>query len=248
MEHVEVMQDIRDAFIEMGGDAADVAALNAAITALKALEYVFGLYTDWGRVVEEKLTPPWPLEHHAKAMGLIKDNPPAEAQSVAWLVRWQHGTHRRAATTFTEHGDAEDYYHWRNGGENNHPVELLPLYTAPPTAPVGVEGLVERMHQAPDRLWMADLVGQKISVERMRDILTFAIAQQPAADPLVEWANSPLNFTATVGVYKDGPQLVAVDEDLRKELVKAAKCARKTERSIERAKTLLAGQQQGGAS
>ena len=43
----------------------------------------------------------------------------------------------------------------------------------------GVEGLVERMRQAPDRLWMADLVGQKISVERMRDILTFALAQQP---------------------------------------------------------------------
>ena len=64
---------------------------------------------------------------------------PAEAQPVAWLVRWQHGTHGRVATTFTEHGDAEDYYHWRNGGENNHPVELLPLYAAPPSAPVGVE-------------------------------------------------------------------------------------------------------------
>ena len=49
------------------------------------------------------------------------------------------------------------------------------LYTAPPSAPVGVEGLVERMRQAPSRLWMADLVGQKISVERMRDILAFAL-------------------------------------------------------------------------
>ena len=46
---------------------------------------------------------------------------------------------------------------------------------APPSAPVGVEGLVERMRQAPSRLWMADLVGQKISVERMRDILAFAL-------------------------------------------------------------------------
>ena len=36
-------------------------------------------------------------------------------------------------------------------------------------------------------------------------------AQQLAADPLVEWANSPLNFTATVGVYKDGVQPAAVD-------------------------------------
>ena len=50
-----------------------------------------------------------------------------------------------------------------------------------PVAPVGVEELVERMRQAPDRLWMADLVGQQISVERMRDILTFALSQQPAA-------------------------------------------------------------------
>src|SRR5690606_15402062 len=31
------------------------------------------------------------------------------------------------------------------------------------------------------RLWMADLIGQKISVERMLDILAFALAQQPAA-------------------------------------------------------------------
>lgn len=43
------------------------------------------------------------------------------------------------------------------------------------------------------------------------------LAQQPAADPLVEWANSPLNFTATVGVFKDGVfkdgvQPAAVDE------------------------------------
>src|SRR5690625_5297777 len=36
MEHVEVLQDIRDDFIKMGGDAADVAALNAAIAALSA--------------------------------------------------------------------------------------------------------------------------------------------------------------------------------------------------------------------
>ena len=39
-----------------------------------------------------------------------------------------------------------------------------------------------------------------------------ALAQPPAADPLVEWANSPLNFTATVGMFKDGVQPAAVDE------------------------------------
>src|SRR5699024_7011426 len=32
------------------------------------------------------------------------------------------------------------------------------------------------------------------------------------ADPLAEWANSPLNFTATVGVFKDGVQIAAEDE------------------------------------
>ena len=58
------------------------------------------------------------------------------------------------------------------------PAEAQPVA---PSAPVGVEELVERMRQAPIRLWMADLVGQKISVERMQDILTFALAQQPAA-------------------------------------------------------------------
>lgn len=51
-------------------------------TAAEALEYIFGKTTlfDWRRIIDEKLTPPWPLEHHARAMGLFKDKPPAEPQ------------------------------------------------------------------------------------------------------------------------------------------------------------------------
>lgn len=75
---------------------------------------------------------------------------------------------------------------------------------APPSASMGVEGLVERMRQAPDRLWMADLVGQKISVERMRDILTFALAQQPAA--LCSAATEDAAFNAG---YRSGMQEAA---------------------------------------
>jgi hypothetical protein len=47
--------------------------------------------------------------------------------------------------------------------------------------PDAVEGLVEkaldRMRHAPPQLWRADLIGQQISVERMRDILAFALDQ-----------------------------------------------------------------------
>ena len=42
-----------------------------------------------------------------------------------------------------------------------------------------------------------------------------ALAQQPASDPLEEWANRPLNFTATVGKFEDDAvvqQPAAVDE------------------------------------
>lgn len=36
----------------------------------EALEYIFGKYTDWQRLVDERLTPPWPLPHHFDSMGL----------------------------------------------------------------------------------------------------------------------------------------------------------------------------------
>jgi hypothetical protein len=45
----------------------------------RALAYVFGNMgkLDWKRIVDEKLTPPWPLKHHARAMGLFKAASPA---------------------------------------------------------------------------------------------------------------------------------------------------------------------------
>lgn len=36
----------------------------------RALEYIFGTYMDWERIVAEKLIPPLPLEYHLRAMGL----------------------------------------------------------------------------------------------------------------------------------------------------------------------------------
>lgn len=49
-------------------------AIMAAVTALDALRYVFGSYDliDWRHIVDKGITPPWPLEHHAKNMGIIK--------------------------------------------------------------------------------------------------------------------------------------------------------------------------------
>jgi len=105
--------------------------------------------------------------------------------------------------------------------------------TAPPrpeaSAPVGVEVLVERMRQAPSRLWRADLVGQQISVERMRDILAFALALQPAAvdEAMVERVTEAVVGWGTLpGDSPAEPEQVA---ELR-EVISAA----------------LAGQQQGG--
>ena len=123
----------------------------------------------------------------AAIASLSAPQPPAEAQPVAWLVRWQHGTHGRVATTFTEHGDAEDYYHWRNGGENNQPVELLPLYTAPPSAPVGVEGLMQLAREwcLSWGEWAHDAdpgcAKENAAEAALRAALTQALAQQPAA-------------------------------------------------------------------
>ncbi len=37
---------------------------------------------------------------------------------------------------------------------------------------------MDRLRRGPDRLWMADLVGQQISVDRMREILATALAGQ----------------------------------------------------------------------
>lgn len=48
--------------------------------------------------------------------------------------------------------------------------------------PVAVDEVIERMRRGPDRLWQADLVGGKISIDRMHEILTAAFAQPPAAD------------------------------------------------------------------
>lgn len=46
----------------------------------EALRYVFGNMDrlSWAQIVDEQMTPPWPLMHHAIAMGLFKDKPPAE--------------------------------------------------------------------------------------------------------------------------------------------------------------------------
>ncbi|PJK00825.1 hypothetical protein CO641_02315 [Lysobacteraceae bacterium NML91-0213] len=39
-----------------------------------ALQYVFGNMDrlDWARIVDEQMTPPWPLPHHVEAMGMFK--------------------------------------------------------------------------------------------------------------------------------------------------------------------------------
>ena len=49
-------------------------AIMAAVTALDALRYVFGQMDmiEWRAIVDRELTPPWPLEIHAKNMGIIK--------------------------------------------------------------------------------------------------------------------------------------------------------------------------------
>jgi hypothetical protein len=39
-----------------------------------------------------------------------------------------------------------------------------------------VDDALDRMRHAPPQLWRSDLIGRKISVERMRDILAFALA------------------------------------------------------------------------
>jgi polyhydroxyalkanoate synthesis regulator phasin len=43
-----------------------------------------------------------------------------------------------------------------------------------------VDDALDRMRHAPPQLWEADLIGQQISVKRMRDILAFALAHATA--------------------------------------------------------------------
>ena len=47
-----------------------------------------------------------------------------------------------------------------------------------PEQPAAVDEVMERVRRGPARLWQADLVGGQISVERMREILAFALAGQ----------------------------------------------------------------------
>lgn len=44
--------------------------------------------------------------------------------------------------------------------------------------PLRVEEVLTRMRQAPNRLWQSDLMGDRISIHRMREILTFAMEIQ----------------------------------------------------------------------
>lgn len=47
-------------------------AIMAAVTALDALDYVYGNMDilDWRAVVDRKMTPPWPLSEHLEKQGL----------------------------------------------------------------------------------------------------------------------------------------------------------------------------------
>lgn len=53
-------------------------------TAEQALLYVFGKMdmSDWQHIMDKHLTPPWPLERHARAMGLFKKEAPADSGRV----------------------------------------------------------------------------------------------------------------------------------------------------------------------
>lgn len=94
--------------------------------------------------------------------------------------------------------------------------------TAPPSAPVGVELLCRVYADAYHHGHHATVEGEYVDVlpadrdtywrEKVEEDYTEELAQQPAADPLVEWANRPLNYTATVGVFKDGVRIVAKDD------------------------------------
>jgi hypothetical protein len=58
----------------------------------------------------------------------------------------------------------------KNGTALSHPAEARCV----------VDDALDRMRHAPPQLWRADLIGQQISVERMRDILAFALAHATA--------------------------------------------------------------------
>lgn len=60
-----------------------------------ALQYVFGNIDrrGWAQIVDEQMTPPWPLMHHAIAMGLFKqpaavDDAMVERACQHWYTQW----------------------------------------------------------------------------------------------------------------------------------------------------------------
>ena len=60
-----------DAFVD---PEVMIEKIRALMIKSKAIDYMFGDTDalDWNRIVQENLTPPWPLENHARAMGLFK--------------------------------------------------------------------------------------------------------------------------------------------------------------------------------
>lgn len=108
----------------------------------------------------------------AAIASLSAPQPPAEAQPVGWIMQDKDGGDYWPESFALGSEPAED---------EPDDAEWVPLFLAPPpSAPVGVEGCLDRLRQhRSQRLWQADLVGGRISVERMRAILTAALAAQP---------------------------------------------------------------------
>lgn len=126
----------------------------------------------------------------------LKDKPPAETQGgveVAYFRKEMIARCREYAAGMVDIG------------ADPHDLEaaLAPLLgTVPPSAPVRVVGFDE---------WFDEYTKNNYTDEMLAlAAWEQALAQQPAADPLVEWGNRPLNFTATVGTFNDGVQPAAV--------------------------------------